>query len=319
MFRSFLISLSKASWAQRLITNWKFAWRVASRFVAGSSIQEAVLVVRELNAKGMNATLDHLGEGTTTRDEALKATEEILELLDQIELAALRANVSVKLTQIGIALDMELCAQNLERILMHARQYGNFVRIDMEDTPCTDKTIQIYRQMRLKGHNHTGVVIQSCLYRSEKDVQELLSEGAQIRLVKGAYDEPPEVAFPKKGDVDLNFDNLARKMIDAACDAGSPKLSLSGRIPPIPAFGTHDLKRIQFAKEYAARLDLPKQSMEFQMLYGIRRDLQNDCNNNGYPVRIYVPYGTHWYSYFMRRLAERPANLWFFVSNFFRK
>ena len=319
MLRSFLISLSKASWAQRFITNWKFAWRVASRFVAGSTIQEAVLVVKELNSKGMNATLDHLGEGTTTRDEALRAAEEILELLDQIELAALRANVSVKLTQIGMALDMELCAQNLERILMRANQYGNFVRIDMEDSPCTDKTIQIYRQMRLKGHFQTGVVIQSCLYRSEKDVRELLSEGTQIRLVKGAYDEPPEVAFPKKADVDLNFDKLARKMIDAACDAGSPKLSLTGRIPPMPAFGTHDLKRIQFARDYAAGRDLPKQSMEFQMLYGIRRDLQNDCTNKGYPVRIYVPYGTHWYSYFMRRLAERPANLWFFVSNFFRK
>jgi proline dehydrogenase len=319
MLRSFLISLSKVCWAQRLITNWKFAWRAASRFVAGNSIQEAVLAVKELNAKGMNATLDHLGEGTTTHEEALRATEEVLELLDQIELAALKANVSVKLTQIGMALDMELCAQNLERILMRAGHYGNFVRIDMEDTPYTDKTIKIYRQMRTKGHNHTGLVIQSCLYRSEEDVQELISEGVRIRLVKGAYDEPPELAFPRKADVDSNFDKLVMKLIDAACDAGAPKLSLNGRIPPIPAFGTHDLKRIQFAKNYAAKLNLPKQSMEFQMLYGIRRDLQNDCYLDGYPVRIYVPYGTHWYSYFMRRLAERPANLWFFVSNFFRK
>ncbi len=319
MLRSFLISLSKASWAQRLMTNWRFAWRVASRFVAGSSIQEAVLVVKELNAKGMNATLDHLGEGITTRDEAISATEEILELLDKIELAALRANVSVKLTQIGMALDMELCAQNLERIILRAEQYGNFVRIDMEDTPYTDDTIQLYRQMRTKGHNQTGLVIQSCLYRSEEDIQTLISVGLCIRLVKGAYDEPPELAFPKKADVDSNFDKLGMKLVDAAIDAGSPKLSLNGRIPPIPAFGTHDLKRIQFAKDYAAKLNLPKQCMEFQMLYGIRRDLQNDCNVEGYPVRIYVPYGTHWYSYFMRRLAERPANLWFFISNFFRK
>ncbi len=319
MLRSFLISLSKASWAQRFITNWKFAWRVASRFVAGSSIQEAVLVVKELNAKGMNVTLDHLGEGITTRDEALRATEEVLELLDQIELAALRANVSVKLTQIGMALDMEFCAQNLEQILIRAEKCGNFVRVDMEDTPFTDKTIQIFRQMRIKGYKHTGLVIQSCLYRSEEDVRELVSEGACIRLVKGAYDEPPELAFPKKSDVDTNFDRLTTRLVDAAINAGSPKLSLNGRIPPIPALGTHDLKRIQFAKDYAAKLNLPKQSMEFQMLYGIRRDLQNDCTMDGYPVRIYVPYGTHWYSYFMRRLAERPANLWFFISNFFRK
>jgi proline dehydrogenase len=319
MLRSFLISLSRASWAQQLITNWKFAWRVASRFVAGSSVQEAISVVQELNARGMNASLDHLGEGTTTRDEAIRATEEILDLLDQIEFAALRANVSVKLTQIGLALDMELCAQNMERIIVRAEQYGNFVRIDMEDTPYTDKTIQIYERMRINGHNHTGLVIQSCLYRSEKDIQDLISGGVRIRLVKGAYDEPPELAFPKKADVDSNFDRLTMKLVDAARECGSPILSLNGRMPPIPAIGTHDMKRIKFAKDYAARHNLPKQSIEFQMLYGIRRDLQDDCNEDGYPVRIYVPYGTHWYSYFMRRLAERPANLWFFISNFFRK
>jgi proline dehydrogenase len=319
MLRSFLISLSKADWAQRLITNWQFAWRVASRFVAGSSFQEAVIVVRELNGKGINVTLDHLGEGTTTLAEALKATEDILELLDQIEFANLRANVSVKLTQIGLALDEELCAQNLERILARAGYYGSFVRIDMEDTPYTDRTIRLYRAMHIKGFTHSGVVIQSCLFRSDKDVQELLLDGARIRLVKGAYNEPPELAFPKKADVDSNFDLLAMRLIDAAFSAGSPNLSANGRIPPIPALGTHDLKRIQFAKNYANQVGLPKQAMEFQMLYGIRRDLQNECNLDGYPVRVYVPYGTHWYSYFMRRLAERPANLWFFISNFFRK
>jgi proline dehydrogenase len=319
MLRSFLIYLSKATWAQRLISDWQFAWRVASRFVAGNSIQEAVIVVRELNGKGINVTLDHLGEGTTTREEAFRATEDILELLDQIELADLRANVSVKLTQIGIAIDEELCTQNLERILTRAGKYGNFVRIDMEDTPYTDRTIRLYRDMRSKGFNNTGLVIQSCLFRSEKDVQDLLPAGTRIRLVKGAYDEPPELAFPKKTDVDSNFDLLARKMIDAAFEAGSTNLNSNGRIPPIPALGTHDPKRIQFARKYASQHGLPKQAIEFQMLYGIRRDLQNECNIDGYPIRVYVPYGTHWYSYFMRRLAERPANLWFFVSNFFRK
>lgn len=319
MLRSFFISLSKAAWAQRLITSWKFAWRAASRFVAGESIQDAVLVVKELNAKGMNVTLDHLGEATSTREDALQATEDILELLDQIERSKVRANVSVKLTQIGLALDEKLCIQNLEQILKRANQYGNFVRVDMEDTPFTDRTIQLYRQMLAKGFNHTGLVIQSYLIRSAKDIQELLEAKTPIRLVKGAYDEPPELAFPRKADVDSNYDLLTEDLIDAAIAVGSPNLSVDGRIPPIPALGTHDQKRIQFAKDYAARRGMPKQAIEFQMLYGIRRDLQTQCISEGYPVRIYVPYGTHWYQYFMRRLAERPANIWFFVSNYFKK
>jgi proline dehydrogenase len=319
MLRSFLISLSKAVWAQKLVTGWKFAWRAASRFVAGSTIQEAIIVVKELNAKGFNVSLDHLGESTTTREEAIRATDNILELLDQIELAGIRANVSVKLTQVGLALAEKLCSQNLELILARAEKYGNFVRIDMEDSPYTERTIQQYREMRTKGFTHTGLVIQSYLFRSGKDVGELLKDGTRIRLVKGAYNEPPDLAFPKKADVDANFDALARELIDCALAAGSPSLREDGRIPPIPAIGTHDEKRIQYAKDYAARVGLPKQALEFQMLYGIRRDLQNKCRAEGYPVRIYVPYGTHWYPYFMRRLAERPANAWFFVSNFFRK
>jgi proline dehydrogenase len=319
MLRSFLISLSKAEWAQRLVTGWKFAWLAASRFVAGNSIQDAVLVVRELNARGMNVTLDHLGESTTTRPEALRAAEDILELLDRIEHAGLRANVSIKLTQIGLALDEQLCCQNLERILARAGQCGNFVRIDMEDTPYTERTIQIYQQMRDKDYSHTGLVIQSYLLRSEKDILKLLAERTRIRLVKGAYKEPPELAFPKKADVDSNFDLLAERLVDTSLALGSSGLSTDGRIPPITALGTHDPKRIQLAKDYAARVGLPKQALEFQMLYGIRRDLQSQCIAEGYPVRIYVPYGTHWYPYFMRRLAERPANVWFFVSNFFRR
>jgi proline dehydrogenase len=263
--------------------------------------------------------LDHLGESTTTGSEALNATEEILELVDRIQSEDLKANVSVKLTQIGLALDERMCIQNLERILMRAGKYGIFLRIDMEDTPYTDKTIQLYREVRKMGYKNTGLVIQAYLYRSEKDVNELLADRTRIRLVKGAYKEPPELAFPKKAHVDTHFDHLTKMMIDAAFAANSPALSADGRIPPIPAFGTHDPKRIQFAKNYAAQLGVPKQALEFQMLYGIRRDLQEQCNMEGYPVRIYVPYGTHWYPYFMRRLAERPANVWFFISNYFRK
>jgi proline dehydrogenase len=319
MIRSFLIYLSKAAWAQRFVVGWKFAWRAASRFVAGNTIGDAITAVRELNANGINATLDHLGESTSTPVEAIKAADDIIELLNQINANDVRANVSVKLTQIGLALDESLCAQNLERILARAREYKNFVRIDMEDTPYTDKTLRMYREMHGKGFQNTGVVVQSYLYRTEKDTRELLDTGACFRLVKGAYKEPPELAFPKKADVDANFDLLTQIMIDAAKVASSPTLSADGRIPPIPAIGSHDPKRLDFARTYAEKVGLPKQAIEFQMLFGIRRDLQEQYFKEGYPVRIYVPYGTHWYPYFMRRLAERPANMWFFVSNFFRK
>jgi proline dehydrogenase len=318
MLRSVLIALSKAVWAQRLVTHWRFAWKAASRFVAGITIQEAILVVRELNATGMNVTLDHLGESTTTRDEAFKAAEDIIELLDEIEHANLRANVSLKLTQVGLTLGKELCSYNLRRILERANMYSNFIRIDMEDTTYTEETIQLYREMRNKGYSRTGLVIQSYLFRSAKDVVDLLAEGTRIRLVKGAYKEPPDLSFPKKADVDSNFDLLTKKLVDASNRAGAPRLSVDGRIPPVPAIGTHDPKRIKFAKEYATKQGLPRSAMEFQMLYGIRRDLQAQCRKEGFPVRIYVPYGLHWYPYFMRRLAERPANMWFFISNYFR-
>ncbi|MDP3186453.1 MAG: proline dehydrogenase family protein [Anaerolineales bacterium] len=319
MLRSFLIYLSKADWAQKLMTRWKFAWGAASRFVAGEKIEDAIRAVRELNARGINATLDHLGEHTSTPDEAKQATQDILEVIHQISCCEVRSNVSIKLTQIGLALDERLCAENLERIVEAARQNSNYVRIDMEDTPYTDKTIRLYRQMRQKGYNNVGMVVQSYLYRTEADTRAMLAEDTRFRLVKGAYKEPPELAYPKKADVDANFDLLTKITIDAALAADSPTISADGRIPPIPALGTHDAKRIQFAKKYAEKVGLPKNALEIQMLYGIRRDLQDQCAQEGYPLRIYVPYGTHWYPYFMRRLAERPANVWFFISNFFRK
>jgi proline dehydrogenase len=319
MFRSFLISLSKSSWLQRLVTGWKFAWKVASRFVAGDKISDGITAVRELNEKGINATLDHLGESTSTQAEAIKAADDIIELLDQIQANNVQANVSLKLTQIGLALDETLCARNLERILSRAKEHNNFVRIDMEDTPYTDRTINMYLAMRKKGFDNTGLVIQSCLYRTEKDTRDLIEQGACFRLVKGAYKEPPELAYPKKADVDANFDLLTKIMIDAAKKANSPCASDDGRFPPLPAIGSHDPARLEYARSYAEKVGLPKCSLEVQMLFGIRRDLQEQFHKDGYPVRIYVPYGTHWYPYFMRRLAERPANLWFFISNFFRK
>ena len=319
MLRSFFIFLSKVTWMQRLITNWKFAWQAASRFVAGSSIQEAIPIVRDLNNRGFNVTLDHLGESTTTTEEAIRATDQILELLDAIDAAAIRANVSVKLTQIGLSLDQELCQSNLEKILLRARQYHNFVRIDMEDSPYTDETLRIYRGMRAKGHDNTGVVIQAYLYRSEADAKALLEDGTRIRLVKGAYKEPAAIAYPKKSDVDANYDKLANIMIGCRTMGADSPVGVEGRFPPVPAIATHDAIRIANVKAELAQQHLPNGTVEFQMLYGIRRDLQEQCIGEGYPVRIYVPYGTHWYAYYMRRLAERPANVWFFLSNYFRK
>jgi proline dehydrogenase len=208
MLRALFIYLSKAEWARRLITNWKIARMAASRFVAGNSIEDAIRVVRELNQKGINATLDHLGESTETSGEAISAADDILKLLNQILSNHIHANVSIKLTQIGLALDHGLCEKNLERILEHARENANFIRVDMEDTPYTDQTLQLYRAMRSKGFINTGIVIQSYLYRTEKDTRQLLNEDCRIRLVKGAYKEPPELAFIKKGKVDENFDAL---------------------------------------------------------------------------------------------------------------
>jgi len=321
MLRSLLIYLSKAAWAQKLVTSWGFAWRAASRFIAGEGAEDAIRVVRELNAKGINATLDHLGEHTSTAEEASNATEDILAILSEIDKAKVRANVSIKLTQIGMGLDESICRQNLIRVLERAKECGNFVRIDIEDTPYSDVTIAIYNAMLERGFatQNMGMAVQSYLYRAEEDVRKLLETGARFRLVKGAYKEPADKAFPKKADTDANYDLLTKIMIDANLKLQNNTLSDDGRVPPIPAIATHDGNRIDFAKQYIEKVGLPKTGIEFQMLYGIRRDLQEQLVKEGYPVRVYVPFGTHWYPYFMRRLAERPANIWFFVSNFFRK
>jgi len=320
MLRSFLIYLSKAAWAQRLLTSWGFAWKAASRFIAGSTIDEAINAIQVLNDKGINATLDQLGEHTSTAEEANRAANGIIAVLDEIQKAGVRSNVSIKLTQIGLGMDAEICRSNLVRILERARKHGNFVRIDIEDTPYTDRTIEMYLDMIQKGFTTAtvGMAVQSYLFRAEADVRKLVEIGTPFRLVKGAYLEPPDLAFPKKTDVDANFDTLTSILIDASLSQHS-ELSKDGRVPPIPAIGSHDEKRVSFAKSYAEKVGLPKTGIEFQMLYGIRRELQDKLAEEGYPVRVYVPFGTHWYPYFMRRLAERPANIWFFISNYFKK
>jgi len=319
MLRSFLIYLSKAAWARQAVTRWSFAWRAASRFVAGEKLEDAIRVVQALNNKGINATLDLLGEHTNNTDKALQALQEVIGVFEAIDQAGVRSNVSIKLTQIGLAVDEDLCRQNLERILENAEKHNTFVRIDMEDSPWVDKTLELYHYIHDQcGCENVGVVIQAYLFRSEKDVARLVKDCGRVRLCKGAYDEPADIAFPKKVDVDRNFDKLIGMLIDGALAAGSPEVSIDGKIPPIPAIATHDEKRVEYAKKLISQAGLPKSAIEFQMLNGIRRDLQEKLAEEGYPVRVYVPFGTEWYSYYVRRLAERPANLWFFLSNLFR-
>lgn len=318
MLRSFFIYLSKAGWARKIVTGWGFVWRMASRFIAGETLDEAIRVIKNLNAKGINATLDHLGEHTTNIKEAEKATNDIIVALDAIQSSGVRANVSIKLTQIGLALDPELCKANLIKIVKHAQSLGNFVRVDMEDSPVTQITLDLMRAAR-DGSPNVGIVIQSYLYRSAEDIAGLMNEGITVRLCKGAYLEPASVAFPKKADVDANYDRLVDALFQGSLAHGQPRLSADGRFPPIPGLATHDEKRIAYAKQAAGKLNLVKEALEFQMLNGIRRDLQENLAKEGYPVRVYVPYGTEWYPYFMRRLAERPANVWFMISIFFRR
>ena len=210
MLRSFLIYLSKAGWAQKLVTGWSFAWQAASRFVAGENTQDAIHVVQELNSKGIQATLDQLGENTSTIEEANTAADSIVSVLNEIDKAGVKANVSIKLTQIGMGLDEEICAQNLARILEQAKKNHTFVRVDMEDTPYTDVTISLYHAMRERGFDsaYLGLVVQAYLYRTEADVRALLEKGARLRLVKGAYNEPADKAYPKKDDTDRKSTRL---------------------------------------------------------------------------------------------------------------
>lgn len=319
MLRVILIYLSQAGWARKIVQRMPFAQKMASRFVAGETLDEAIRVVKALNLKGINTTLDHLGENVYSQADAVKAAEEILGILDRLKIEGVASGVSIKLSQIGLIVDREICKENLTRILELAQTHNIFVRVDMEDSPHTDDTLEIFSVTRSHiNPDLAGVAIQAYLYRSENDVRNLLESNAGIRLCKGAYKEPPGIAFPKKLDVDQNFDRITKMLLDKSLMVGS-KLSQDGINPPIPAIATHDEARINYAKNYKESIRLDSSGLEFQMLYGIRTDLQEQLVNEGYPVRVYVPYGQEWYPYFVRRLAERPANLWFFLTNLLRK
>ncbi len=308
--RKILLYLSTAAWARKLVSSLPMAQPVARRFVAGESRSEALAVARELNAKGMLVTLDYLGESVTNAPEAIDARDEILQLLDAIHAENLNANVSVKLSQLGLKLDENLAFDNVYLLLERAQQYNNKIRIDMEESGVLDVTLEIYRTLRDRyGMKNVGVVLQAYLYRTEADVAQLIDEGAWIRLCKGAYMEPPEVSFVQKEDTDENYVKLMQVLLSKKARDNHVYVGIA----------THDEAMIAATKDYVNATDVPLDAFEFQMLYGVRRELQEALVAEGYRIRIYTPYGQAWYPYFVRRLAERPANLWFFISNFFKK
>lgn len=305
MLRAFFLYLSRNRALQNGFLSFPPARRLSRRFVAGETLDEAVAVTRTLNARGMKVTLNHLGENVTTPEEAHTAASEFIRILDRIEAEHLDASISVKLTHLGLDLGRKIAEDNLRWIAERAQKYGNFVRIDMESSAYTQVTLDLYREMHARYRGHVGVVIQAYLRRSEQDIRDLIAIGANVRLCKGAYKEPAEIAFPKKSQVNANYLRLARLMLsEEALQKGF-----------YPAFATHDENLIAQILAVIRERNIPPDRYEFQMLYGIRRDLQEGLVQEGHTVRIYVPYGTHWYPYFMRRLAERPANVFFLLKN----
>jgi len=302
MMKATLLYLSRQKGIQDFMTNFGVTRRVVDRFVSGEELLDGLDAVRRVNSEGGIATLDHLGEEVSEPEEAVAATQVYLDALDQINDNQLDTNVSVKPTQVGLKIDKKLCEGNFAKIIERAKKYDNFVRMDMEGSDCTQDTLDVFYNLR-KKYDNVGIVIQTYLYRSEKDVDEILELGGRIRLCKGAYKEPKEIAFPKMHQVDLSFVKLMQKAL------------LSGIYHGI---ATHDEKIIDQTKEFAKIKNISKDSYEFQLLYGIRTELQQKLVREGYNVRIYIPFGRQWYPYFMRRLAERPSNLFFFLKNFIR-
>jgi proline dehydrogenase len=307
MLRAVFLYLSEADWAKTLIMRTGPARRSALRFVAGDTLDDAIEVTRRLNDQGLEVTLDHLGESVTDEPGARRATQAYVEMLDAIAASGARATVSLKLTQLGLDVREDLCVDNLRGILARATATGNHITIDMESTAYTDATLRVFRLLRQEFKN-VGTVIQAYLYRSEADMRALAQEGAFVRLCKGAYKEPPDRAFPDKADVDANFVRLTELFLGPEARAAGAFLGIA----------THDERMIDAAKAYIQARNVPAGCFEFQMIYGIRSRLQAQLRDEGYPVRIYVGYGTEWYPFFMRRLAERPANVRFILSNFFR-
>jgi len=305
LLRSAFIALSTNQPMRRFSESSGVGRKLSSRFVAGLEVEDVLRAAEMLNNYGMRATLDSLGESVATEMEAHRSAEIYHRMLDSIAAHKLKANISVKLTQMGLELSPDLAYTIASGLTEHARATGNFLRIDMEGSHLTQVTLDLVRHIhaREEYRGHIGIVIQSYLYRSEADIQQLIDEGIRVRLCKGAYQEPPSVAFPKKTDVDTNYVRLAGILLAS---------------PQYHGIATHDEAMIDAVKNYAHNQGIAPDHFEFQMLYGVRRDLQRRLVREGYKVRVYIPFGREWYPYFMRRLAERPANVFFLAKNLLR-
>ncbi len=302
--RSALIYLSRQEGLKEFATKFPPFKKLTTRFIAGETTEQAVAAIREINARGASASFDHLNESVNSVAATEDEVREYLHLLKLIDERKIDSNVSIKLTQFGLEIDPELAYRNARQIVEDAARRGNFVRIDMEGSNVTQVTLDIFRRLRSEfGLNDVGIVLQSYLYRTMDDARELLQVPARIRLCKGAYDEPPKVAYPDKKDVDDNYVRVMQLLLSSGTYHG---------------IATHDPKMIDATIDFAQREGIAKDAFEFQMLYGIRRDLQEQLARDDWRMRIYVPYGKHWYPYFMRRLGERPANIWFVLKNFFK-
>jgi len=303
MLRSFLLYLSERESPKKLIMGNALGRRLASRFIAGEEFSDALRVIRKLNSEGFMVTLDCLGESVREAAAAEAACQTYLQLLDRLAEEQLNSHVSVKLTQLGLAIDEALARKNLARIAEKAARHHNFVRVDMEGSAFTDATLRVLCSVDAP-REVVGIAIQAYLRRTPADVAEILQRGVRIRLVKGAYKEPPDIAFAKKSEVDEQFQKLAETLLDSGI---------------YHAIATHDERIIAAAERFAQAQGIGPHSFEFQLLYGIRRDLQRALLQRGWRVRLYVPFGREWYAYFMRRLAERPANLSFLIRNLVRQ
>ena len=304
--KAFFYFLSRNTALKRLASKYGMATpeSFARRFIAGETVEEAIHDARVLQSRGMLLTLDYLGESVSTTEEAAAATREYVRLIDVIVASGIERNISLKLTQLGVDVDRATCVDNLRRILDPARRDGFFVRIDMENSPYTDVTFEVFETLWQQEYRNVGLVLQSALQRTEKDVRRMIELGARVRLVKGAYKEPPSVAYQQKADVDAAF----RRLMHLLLDHGT-----------YPAIATHDEALIADTCAYAAERNIGRDRFEFQMLYGIRRDLQARLVADGHRMRIYLPFGKQWFPYFMRRLGERPANVGFVLRALLRE
>ncbi len=306
MLRAIFIALSESRMLRGIAERSRIGQRVAKRFVAGLTVEDALVATRAANAAGMRVTIDNLGENVTNAEEARHSAKLYHEMLDAIAANKLDANVSLKLTHMGLDVDENLSRMLVDELVAHATRLNSFVRIDMEGSPYTQKTLDFVRELHRRPGNagRVGAVIQSYMRRSEEDVKSLCAEGIRIRLCKGAYKEPADIAFQAKSEVDANYINLTKIMLKSGVFHG---------------IATHDPKMIDATIAFARAENIPASAFEFQMLHGIRRDLQEKLVKEGWGLRIYIPFGSEWYPYFMRRLAERPANVLFIAKNMLRR